>query len=106
MVNVTINDKAIQVPEGTTILEAAQMNHIAIPHLCFLKGLNEIGACRVCAVEVEGLEKLVPACNNAAEEGMVIRTNTPKVRQARRVNVELLLSQHNARCAECTRSGN
>ncbi|WP_298780633.1 2Fe-2S iron-sulfur cluster-binding protein [uncultured Fretibacterium sp.] len=74
MVNVTINDKAIQVPEGTTILEAAQMNHIAIPHLCFLKGLNEIGACRVCAVEVEGLEKLVPACNNAAEEGMVIRT--------------------------------
>ena len=106
MVNITINGKAVQVPEGTTILDAAKTIRVDIPHLCFLKDINEIGACRVCAVEIEGLEKLVPACNNVAEEGMVIHTNTPKVRQARRINVELLLSQHNARCAECTRSGN
>ncbi|MCR5347075.1 MAG: [FeFe] hydrogenase, group A [Fretibacterium sp.] len=106
MVNVTINDKALQVPEGTTILDAARQGHIDIPHLCYLKGINEIGACRVCVVEIDGLEKLVPSCNNMVEEGMVIHTNSPKVRQARRINIELLLSQHNARCAECVRSGN
>ena len=106
MVNVTINGRALQVPEGTTILDAAKQIHIDIPHLCYMKGINEIGACRVCAVEIEGLEKLVPSCNNVVEEGMVIHTNSPKVRQARRINIELLLSQHNARCAECVRSGN
>ncbi|MCR4817951.1 MAG: [FeFe] hydrogenase, group A [Fretibacterium sp.] len=106
MVNVIINGKALQVPEGTTILDAAKQNHIDIPHLCYLKGINEIGACRVCVVEIEGLEKLVPSCNNIVEEGMFIHTNSPKVRQARRINIELLLSQHNARCAECVRSGN
>ena len=106
MVNVTINGRALQVPEGTTILDAAKQIHIDIPHLCYMKGINEIGACRVCVVEIEGLEKLVPSCNNVVEEGMIIHTNSPKVRQARRINVELLLSQHNARCAECVRSGN
>ncbi|MBR1671468.1 MAG: [Fretibacterium sp.] len=106
MVNITINGRALQVPEGTTILDAAKQVHIDIPHLCYLKGVNEIGACRVCVVEIKGLEKLVPACNNVVEEDMAIHTNTPKVRQARRINIELLLSQHNARCAECVRSGN
>lgn len=106
MVNITINGKAISVEHGTTILDAALSNHISIPHLCYLKGLNEIGACRVCVVEIEGMKRLVPACNTLAEEGMIIRTNSPKVRQARRVNVELILSQHNARCPECVRSGN
>ena len=106
MVNATINGKAIQVPENTTILEAAKLNHITIPHLCYLKKVNEIGACRVCVVEIEGQDRLVSSCNTIVQEGMKILTNSPKARQARRINVELILSQHNARCAECVRSGN
>ena len=106
MVNITINNTPIQVPENTTLLEAARLNNINIPHLCYLKGLNEIGACRVCVVEVEGVDRLVSSCNTVALEGMKIHTNSPKVRQARKVNVELLLSQHSARCPECVRSGN
>ncbi|MBR0093840.1 MAG: (2Fe-2S)-binding protein [Synergistaceae bacterium] len=106
MVNITINNTPVQVPENTTILEAAKLNNINIPHLCYLKGLNEIGACRVCVVEVEGVDRLVSSCNTVATEGMKIHTNSPKVRQARKVNVELLLSQHSARCPECSRSGN
>ena len=106
MVNLIIDNKKIEVPEGTTILDAALMNQIMIPSLCYLKDLNEIGACRVCLVEIEGVNRLVTACNNTVEEGMVIHTNSPKVREARRVNVELILSQHDARCATCVRSGN
>ena len=106
MVNATINGKAVQVPENTTILEAAKLNHITIPHLCYLKKVNEIGACRVCVVELEGQDRLVASCNTILQEGMKVITNSPKARQARRVNVELILSQHNARCAECVRSGN
>lgn len=106
MVNATINGKAIQVPEDTTILEAAKLNHVTIPHLCYLKDVNEIGACRVCLVELEGLDRLVSSCNTIVQEGMKIITNSPRVRQARKINVELILSQHNARCAECARSGN
>ena len=106
MVNAKINGKDIQVPENTTILEAAKLNHIKIPHLCYLKGVNEIGACRVCVVEIEGQDRLVSSCNTVLQEGMSVLTNSPKARQARRVNVELILSQHNARCAECVRSGN
>ncbi len=106
MVNIKINGKAFQVPENTTILEAASANNINIPHLCYLKEINEIGACRVCVVEVEGLEKLVSSCNTKVQEGMSVLTNSPKVRQARKINVELILSQHNARCAECVRSQN
>ena len=106
MVNATINGKAVQVPENTTILEAAKLNNITIPHLCYLKKVNEIGACRVCVVEIEGQDRLVASCNTILQEGMKVITNSPKARQARRVNVELILSQHNARCAECVRSGN
>jgi len=106
MVNLIIDNKKIQVPEGTTIIEAAEMNNISIPRLCYFKELNEIGACRVCVVEIEGTDRLVTACNNVVEEGMVIYTNSPKVREARRINVELILSQHDARCATCVRSGN
>ena len=106
MVNLTIDNKRIRVPEGTTILDAAAANGIPIPNLCYLEGLNEIGACRVCVVEIEGINRLVTACNNVAEEGMEVYTNSPKVREARRVNVELILSQHDARCAACARSGN
>ena len=94
MVTLTIDRKTVTVPEGTTILEAARSVHLDIPTLCYLKGVNEIGACRLCMVEVEGYERLVPACDNAVVEGMVVSTNSPRVREARRVNLRLLLSQH------------
>jgi NADP-reducing hydrogenase subunit HndD len=106
MVRLIIDNKEVNVPENTTILDAARMNDINIPHLCYLRGINEIGACRVCVVEIKGINRLVTACNNVVEEGMVVYTNSPKVREARRINVELILSQHDARCATCVRSGN
>lgn len=106
MVNLTIDGKNISVPEMTTILDAAAMAGIKIPTLCYMKELNEIGACRVCVVEVEGYDRLFTACNNTVKEGMVIKTNSHKARTARKVNVELILSQHNTNCAVCVRSGN
>ncbi|HIZ45112.1 MAG TPA: [FeFe] hydrogenase, group A [Firmicutes bacterium] len=106
MVNLVINGKQIQAKDGTTILDAAASAGIFIPTLCYLKDINEIGACRVCVVEVEGCAKLVTACNNKVWEGMVIHTNSPKVRESRRNNVELILSQHDCQCATCVRSGN
>lgn len=105
MVNFQINDRPLTAPRGTTILKAAEDAGVPIPHLCFLKNLNEIAACRMCVVEVEGTERLVPACNTEILEGMVIRTNTPRVRQARKTNLRLILSQHNVNCAICIRSG-
>ena len=105
MVTVTINGISVSVPEGTTILDAAASAGIEIPNLCYLKDINEISACRVCCVEIEGEGKLVPSCNNVVSEGMVIHTNSPRVREARRTNVELILSQHDNKCATCVRSG-
>ena len=106
MVNLIIDNKEISVAEHTTILDAAAENGILIPNLCYLKDLNEIGACRVCLVEVEGTSRLITSCNNTVREGIVIHTNSPKVREARQTNVELILSQHDASCAVCVRSGN
>ncbi len=106
MVKITINGQKIETQENNTILQAAASAGIRIPTLCYLKDLNEIGACRVCAVEVEGYAKLVTACNNRVQDGMVIYTNSPKAMTARRTNVELLLSQHDSNCAVCIRSGN
>lgn len=106
MVNITIDNIQISVPEGITIMEAAASIDIDIPKLCYLKGLNEIAACRVCLVELEGLDKLITACNNVVKEGMIIYTNSPKVRDARRKNIQLILSQHDCKCATCVRSGN
>ncbi|SHJ86751.1 [FeFe] hydrogenase, group A [Hespellia stercorisuis] len=106
MVNLTIDNKVISVPEGTTIMEAAKTIGIPIPKLCYLKDINEIGACRVCVVEIEGKDKLVTSCNNCVEEGMVVRTNSPKVRMSRKRTVQLILSQHNCECAVCARSRN
>ena len=106
MVNLTIDGKRISVKENTTIMEAADQNGITIPSLCYLKGINEIAACRVCVVELEGKERLITACNNVAEEGMVVYTNSPKVRNHRRNTVELILSQHDCLCVTCPRSGN
>jgi NADH-quinone oxidoreductase subunit G len=106
MVKLTINGKTVEAPDSATILDAARMGGIDLPSLCYLKGINDIGACRVCAVEVEGIERLVTACNTPCEEGMAVRTNSPKAREARRMNVELILSQHDCQCAICARSGN
>lgn len=106
MVNLTIDRLPVSVKEGTTLMEAAESIGIHIPHLCYWKGLNEIAACRVCVVELEGRDHLITACNTKVEEGMVIYTNSPKVRLDRRLTVQLILSQHDCRCATCVRSGN
>ena len=106
MVRVTINGKPVEARDGATIMETARAAGFPIPSLCYWKGLNEIGACRICCVEVEGVDRLVASCDEPVREGMVIRTNSPKVRSARRANLRLILSQHDCRCAYCIRSGN
>ena len=106
MVKFKLNDRELCVENGTTILEAAEKAGIPIPHLCYLKEINEIAACRMCMVEVEGTDRLVPSCNTQVLDGMVVRTNTPRVRQARRTNLRLILSQHNSNCTVCVRSSN
>ena len=105
-IKVKINGIEVCAPKGSTILEAARLAHIEIPTLCFLKEINEIGACRMCMVEVEGTDRLVTSCNTGVVEGMAIHTNTPKVREARKTNLRLILSQHNSTCTTCIRSGN
>ena len=106
MVTLTIDKRKVTVPEGTTILEAARAAGVQIPTLCYLNGVSEIGACRICCVEVEGAEQLAAACDTPAAEGMVIRTNSLLVREARETNLRLLLSQHRVSCPTCTRNGN
>ena len=106
MVNAMIDKRPVSVETGTTILDAALAAGIHIPHLCYLKGINEIAACRLCVVEVEGTERLVTACDNEVLNGMVIHTNSPRVRRSRRTNLRLLLSQHDTSCTTCIRSGN
>ena len=106
MVNLTIDGKQIKAKETMTILQAARESGIQIPSLCYLKDINEIGACRVCVVEIEGVEHMVSSCNTQVAEGMVIYTNSPRVREVRKTNVELILSQHDSKCAMCLRSGN
>ena len=106
MVKLIIDDREVEVPEHTTILDAARTAGINIPTLCYLRELNEVGACRVCVVEIEGIDQLVAACNNYVLDGMVVRTNSPKVRMARRTNVEFLLTRHDSECTSCVRSGN
>jgi len=106
MVNLKIDGQNVAVPAGTTILDAAAKVGSTIPHLCYLRGINEIAACRVCLVEKVGMEKLITACNTQVEEGMEILTNSPRVREVRRVNVELILSDHDCKCVQCVKSGN
>lgn len=105
MVNATIDGVGVSVEEGATILEAARANGIDIPTLCYLRDVNEIGACRICLVEVEGVDHLVAACNNEITEGMSVRTDTPRVHAARRTNLQLILSRHDRRCPTCFRNG-
>ena len=106
MVNIIIDGKNLQVRDDVTILQAARENGFSIPTLCYLEGLNEIGACRLCLVEVKGQHRLVSSCNTKVREGMEISTRSAKVRMARRLNVELILSQHNCNCPSCPRNGN
>ena len=106
MVTLTIDNQQVQVEEGKTILDAAKKLGINIPTLCYLKEINEIGACRVCVVEVEGARTLSAACVTQVSEGMVVHTNTPRVQRARKLNVELLLSDHNYNCPSCIRNQN
>jgi NADH-quinone oxidoreductase subunit G/NADP-reducing hydrogenase subunit HndD len=103
-VTLTIDGKKITVPYGTTILEAAKEVGIDIPTLCYMKGINEIGACRVCVVEIDGYRNLEPSCIYKAADGMVVKTNSKRAREARRVNAELLLSDHAKDCLVCARN--
>ena len=104
MIHVTINGKALDVAEGTTILAAAKSAGIQIPTLCFLEKREPIGACRVCLVEVEGARTLMAACSSPCTEGAVIHVNSPKARAARKQVVELLLSEHDGDCQTCERN--
>ncbi len=104
-VNIKINGRDITVPVGSTILEAARMAGIQIPTLCYLKEINEIGACRICVVEVKGARSLVAACVFPVNEGMEVFTNTPKVIESRKTTLKLLLSNHRKECLSCVRSG-
>ena len=105
MINLTIDGVQVSVPAGSTVLDAARKANVHIPTLCYLKGVNEIGACRVCVVDVGG-RALQAACVYPVSEGMVVKTNTPAVRRARRMVVELLLSIHDRKCLSCPRSNN
>ena len=106
MVNVTINGIKTQVEPGATIMDAARQIGIRIPVLCFMKEVNEVGACRICVVEVKGMKNLAAACKFPVYEGMEVSVNSPRVRHARKINLELLLSHHRMDCLSCSRSTN
>lgn len=105
-IKVTIDGKVVEVPNGSTILEASRIAGADVPTLCYLKEVNKIGACRMCIVEVEGARGFVTSCTTPVTEGMVVRTNTPALRDARKVTLELLLSNHRKECLTCVRGGN
>jgi len=104
MVTLTIDGKTVEVREDMTILGAARGAGIDIPTLCWMKKINDIGACRVCVVEVEGEERMAAACNTTVREGMVVRTNTPAVVRARQTNLQMILSEHRSECTSCARA--
>lgn len=106
MINIKINGKQYRAKEDATILDVCRQNKIDIPTLCEYKDLNCIGACRLCVVEITGFDRLVAACNTKVEKGMDIHTKTPKVRNAIRTNLELILSEHNTDCTKCARNNN
>jgi NADP-reducing hydrogenase subunit HndD len=106
MVNIKINGQSLKVPKEYTILQAAKSANIDIPTLCYLKDINEIGACRMCVVEVKGARSLQAACVYPVSEGLEVYTNTPAVRESRRVTLELILSNHDRKCLTCIRNRN
>jgi NADH-quinone oxidoreductase subunit G/NADP-reducing hydrogenase subunit HndD len=105
-VNVTIDGVSINVPSTYTVLEAARSAGVKIPTLCYLKGVNEVGACRVCLVEIEKARALAAACVMPVSEGMVVHTNSAKVRATRKSTLEMILSDHNRDCLACIRNRN
>ncbi|HHY38011.1 MAG TPA: 2Fe-2S iron-sulfur cluster binding domain-containing protein [Clostridia bacterium] len=105
-VTLTIDGRKVEIEQGSTILEAAKKAGIDIPTLCHLEEINEIGACRVCVVEVEGAKTLMASCVAPVADGMVVHTNSPRVRNSRKITVELLLSNHPYECPTCIRNGN
>lgn len=105
-VHVTIDDRALEVPEGSTILEAARQNDIHIPTLCYLKELDPRASCRMCIVEVEGARTFMPSCATKVREGMVVHTNTDAVRAKRKLTLELIMAHHPVDCHHCLRIGN
>lgn len=106
MVNLTIDNQKISVPKGTTILEASKKAGIDIPTLCFLKDINEIGDCRMCVVKIEGKKGFATSCIQKVEEGMIVKTHTPEIIEARHVMLDLIISNHDKDCLTCTRMGN
>ena len=105
MIPVTIDGVQVEVPAGSTVLEAAHKANVKIPTLCFLKDINETANCRICVVDCGG-RTLQAACVLPVTPGMVVKTNTPAVREARRMNLELILSNHDKKCLTCVRSEN
>ena len=105
MVNIKINGMPLSVPENYTILEAARELGIEIPTLCHMKNMNEIGACRICVVEVKGARTLVASCVYPVSEGMEVTTNSLRVQKARQNTLKLILSNHDRKCLSCVRSG-
>ena len=106
MINLTIDGKKVQVEEGVTVLEAARKINIDIPTLCFLKGVNGTGDCRMCLVEVEGMRGYTPSCITKVQEGMNVTTTKPEIYELRKTNLDLMLSSHNRDCLTCIRNKN
>ena len=104
MVSLTINNQKITAEDGMTIMEAARRNNIYIPNLCYLPDVHQIGACRICVVEVEGAKNLQAACITQVAEGMVVHTNTGRVRKVRKILYEMMLSDHSQDCLTCDRN--
>ena len=104
LITLTIDGQEVKAKKGTTILQAAKQAGIDIPTLCFLKDINEVGDCRMCIVEVEGRRGFATSCIQKVEEGMIVKTNTPNVLEARHVILDLIVSNHEKSCLTCTRS--
>ncbi len=105
MVNLKIDGKEIKAPEGTNLIDAAELGGIHIPNLCYLKGLKGIGACRLCLVEIEGMKAPMIACTTKVKEGMSVNTKTEKVQDVRKFVIDLILSMHPLDCMTCTKAG-
>jgi NADH dehydrogenase/NADH:ubiquinone oxidoreductase subunit G len=105
MVNLKIDGKEIKAPEGTNLIDAAELGGIHIPNLCYLKGLKGIGACRLCLVEIEGMKAPMIACTTKVKEGMSVNTKTEKVQEVRKFVIDLILSMHPLDCMTCTKAG-
>ena len=104
LITLTIDGQEVKAKKGTTILQAAKQAGIDIPTLCFLKDINEVGDCRMCIVELEGKRGFATSCIQKVEEGMIVHTNTPNVLEARRMVLDLIVSNHSKDCLTCTRS--